>query len=390
MPFAEAGAVHDVPQPKRFAGTLKRAEDLATHGRATSRDRARAPAATVGEPVRRRPLEFYIPKLLSGTCGGLVEQPSGGKLPLNSSKTTGFSRFQAPWRGTHRVYVIRTPRLSSAVLGWQPIWADSRRYGYVPQDGGVRMRLVRIRLLGSAVLIAALLPGLHGTSHAQEARGTITGTVLDSSKGVLPGAQVTVTNVSMGTDVSVITNDEGFFQATYLIPGTYRISVELSGFRTLVREGIEVRVGDRLQFELALEVGGAAEEVTVTAASPLLETSSGSLGQVIDARRVAELPIPHGDAFALIGLAGGTAFQRSSRLDRPFEPTHIVGYTMNGTRANRSDVTIDGIPSSATAGNGEITASFVPPRVSSRNSRSKRPRSTHLWGTPKGASRIWC
>lgn len=106
------------------------------------------------------------------------------------------------------------------------------------------MRLVRIRLLGSAVLIAALLPGLHGTPHAQEARGTITGTVVDSSKGVLPGAQVTVTNVSMGTDVSVITNDEGFFQATYLIPGNYRISVELSGFRTLVRGGIEVRVGD--------------------------------------------------------------------------------------------------------------------------------------------------
>ena len=224
------------------------------------------------------------------------------------------------------------------------------------------MRLVRIRRLGSAVLIAALLPGLHGTSHAQEARGTITGTVTDSSKGVLPGAQVTVTNVSMGTDVSVITNDEGFFQATYLIPGTYRINVELSGFRTLVRGGIEVRVGDRLQFELALEVGGTAEEVTVNAAAPLLETSSGSLGQVIDARRVAELPIPHGDAFALIGLAGGTAFQRSSRLDRPFEPTHIVGFTMNGTRANRSDVTIDGIPSTATANAGEITASFVPPQ----------------------------
>ena len=140
------------------------------------------------------------------------------------------------------------------------------------------------------------------------------GQVVDSSKGVLPGAQVTVTNVSMGTDVSVITNDEGFFQATYLIPGNYRISVELSGFRTLVRGGIEVRVGDRLQFELALEVGGTAEEVTVNASAPLLETSSGSLGQVVDAWRVAELPIPHGDAFALIGLAPGTAFQRSSRL----------------------------------------------------------------------------
>ena len=214
----------------------------------------------------------------------------------------------------------------------------------------------------AATLMTALILAGPGASSAQEARGTITGTVVDASRGVLPGALVTVTNVSMGTSMAITTNQEGFFQATYLIPGTYRIAVELSGFGKLVREGIEVRVGDRLELELMLQVGGAAEEVTVTAAVPLLETTTGSLGQVVDARRVAELPIPHGDAFALIGLAGGTAFQRSSRLDRPFEPTHIVGYTMNGTRANRSDVTIDGIPSSATANAGEITASFVPPQ----------------------------
>jgi hypothetical protein len=224
------------------------------------------------------------------------------------------------------------------------------------------MKAVRVGHARAAALIAALTLGLAAPAAAQEARGTITGTVVDSSKGVLPGAQVAVTNVSMGTTIAVVTNEDGFFQATYLIPGTYRVSVELSGFRTLVREGLDVRVGDRLQLELVLEVGGTAEEVTVSAAAPLLETTTGSLGQVVDARRVAELPIPHGDAFALIGLAAGTSFQRSSRLDRPFEPTHIVGYTMNGTRSNRSDVTIDGIPSSATANAGEITASFVPPQ----------------------------
>ena len=109
-------------------------------------------------------------------------------------------------------------------------------------------------------------------------------------------------------------------------------------------------------------MAGPSEEVTVSAAAPLLETTTGSIGQVIDARRVAELPIPHGDPFSLIGLASGTSFMRSSRLDRPFEPTHIVGYTMNGTRANRSDLTIDGIPSTATANAGEVTATYVPPQ----------------------------
>ena len=224
------------------------------------------------------------------------------------------------------------------------------------------MKPVRVGQLLATVLLVAVTLGLPVSSAAQEARGTITGTVLDASKGVVPGASVTVTNIAMGTDVSVVTNEQGFFQATYLIPGVYRITVELSGFKKLVREGIEVRVADRLALELSLEVGAAAEEVTVSAATPLLETATRSLGQVVDARRVAELPIPHGDPFALIGLAAGTSFLRSARLDRPFEPTHIVGYTMNGTRANRSDITIDGVPSSATANAGEITATYVPPQ----------------------------
>jgi hypothetical protein len=197
---------------------------------------------------------------------------------------------------------------------------------------------------------------------AQEARGTIAGTVLDSSRGVLPGATVTVTNLAMGTEVTVVTNDVGFFQAPYLLPGQYRVTAEMPGFTRLVHDQVELRVGDRLQLEMVLEISGAAEEITVTAATPLLDTTGASLGQVVDARRVAELPTPHGDPYALIGLAAGASFMRSARLDRPFEPTHIVGYAMNGTRANRSDITIDGVPSTATAGAGEITASFVPPQ----------------------------
>jgi hypothetical protein len=197
---------------------------------------------------------------------------------------------------------------------------------------------------------------------AQEARGTITGTVIDPSKGVLPGASVTVTNIAMGTDVSLVTNEVGFFEAPYLLSGTYRIAIELTGFKKYVREGVEVRVGDRLELELPLELGGAQEEVTVTADTPLLQTTNGSLGEVVDLRRVAELPTPHGDPFALIGLAAGVSFRGSPRLDRPFEPTHIVGYSMNGTRSNRSDITIDGVPSTSTANAGEVIASFVPPQ----------------------------
>ena len=211
-------------------------------------------------------------------------------------------------------------------------------------------------------ILALIYLALPAGAAAQESRGTITGTVIDQSRAVVPGATVTVTNVAMGTNTSIVTNEEGFFQAPYLIPGTYRVTVELSGFKKLVREGIEVRVDDRLNLELPLQVGGAEEAVTVTAEAPLLETTNASIGQVIDAKRVAELPIPHGDPYALIGLAAGASFMRSARLDRPFEPTHIVGYAMNGVRSNRSDITIDGLPSTSVANAGEITASYVPPQ----------------------------
>ncbi len=210
-------------------------------------------------------------------------------------------------------------------------------------------------MLGMLLLMAS-------TAFAQEARGTINGKVLDANQAAVPGASVKIMNTAMGTTVSAQTNDTGLYQALYLLPGTYRITVEVRGFKKYVRDGIVVRVNDNIEIDVSLEVGNVGETVTVTADAPGLETTSGSMGQVIDSRRVAELPIPHGDPFKLMGLAAGVSFSRDPRLDRPFEPTHIVGYSIDGTRANRSDVTIDGVPSTSTANAGEVIASFVPPQ----------------------------
>jgi hypothetical protein len=228
------------------------------------------------------------------------------------------------------------------------IWLTRRR--------GNNVRALAQRIAASAVLMLAVA----AAAGAQEARGTIAGTVRDASKGVIPGASVTITNVAMGTTVPVTTNDVGWFQAPYLIPGTYRVEVELSGFKKFGRE-IEVRVNDRLEVDVVLEIGQSTETVDVTGATPLLETTNASLGQVVDSRRIAELPVPHGDPYNLISLAAGVSYTGSARLDRPFEPTHIVGYAMDGTRGNRSDLTIDGVPSTATANAGEVIASYVPP-----------------------------
>jgi hypothetical protein len=213
--------------------------------------------------------------------------------------------------------------------------------------------------IGLAVILCGLLSPTVAT--AQEARGTITGKVVDASNAVVPGATVRITNTAMGTAQTVITTDSGLYRVPYLLPGTYRVEVEMTGFKKHVNDGVEVRVNDVLQVDVTLEVGAVAETVTVTGETPLLESSSASMGSVIDSRRVSELPIVHGNPFELIGLAGGVTFNRDMRLDRPFEPTHIVGYSMDGTRANRSDVTLDGAPSTATANPGEVIASYVPP-----------------------------
>ena len=197
--------------------------------------------------------------------------------------------------------------------------------------------------------------------HAQETRGKITGTVTDLNKAAVPGASVKVIDVARGTTVSLTTNDDGLFQAPYLVPGTYQVVIEAAGFKKYIQDAIVVQINETRDLDIALEVGGTEETVTVTADPAALNNADASLGQTIDNKRVSELPVPHGDPYALIGLAPGATHTGSQRLDRPFEPTHIVGYAVDGTRGNRSDLLIDGAPSTSTANANEVIASYVPP-----------------------------
>ena len=91
-------------------------------------------------------------------------------------------------------------------------------------------------------------------------------------------------------------------------------------------------MADRLDISIALEIGASEQSVTVSTETPLLNTESASLGTVVDAKRVADLPLSYGNPFLLIGLTAGVTFNGSVRLDRPFEPTHIVNFSMGGTK----------------------------------------------------------
>jgi hypothetical protein len=144
---------------------------------------------------------------------------------------------------------------------------------------------MRTRLWVIGALLLSAMPVA-----AQETRGNISGTVSDSS-GVVPGATVTVTNVETGVSQRLISNGSGYFEAPLLNPGSYQVTVEMSGFKTLSQSGITLSVGQQIALQLTLEVGTLAERVEVTANAPLLDTSTTSSGLRFEQRLVQDLPM---------------------------------------------------------------------------------------------------
>ena len=211
-------------------------------------------------------------------------------------------------------------------------------------------------------LVAMMLFGLAITVTGQEFRGSITGQVTDASGGVVPGAQVSIKNLATNTSTSTITNEEGNYTLLYLTPGTYEVTVEANGYKKLIRQGVEVRVGDKLTLSLALEVGEMQATVNVTSEAPLLQTASASVGQVIDRRRISELPLSDGNPFTLARLATGAAYTGELTFSRPFDNQGTSAIHANGA-PGRNEFTLDGTPNMASGGgqNGVGRVAFVPP-----------------------------
>ena len=191
---------------------------------------------------------------------------------------------------------------------------------------------------------------------AQDFRGSITGRVSDAQGGRLPGATVTAVNLGTNVSASTTTDAAGDFAISYLTAGTYRLTVEIQGFKKAVRDNVEVRIGDRLSIDVALEVGQLEETVTVAADTPLLETRSGSAGQVIGEKQIALMPLSDGNPFVLARLAPGVAYHGDLKFSRPFDNAGTSDFTADGG-PGRNEFTLDGSPNMT---HGRRVA-FVPP-----------------------------
>src|ERR1700720_322649 len=141
------------------------------------------------------------------------------------------------------------------------------------------------------VLLILLLFSVAVNLHAQVAGGTISGTVTDSSGRVINKVEITITNVATGVTRVVITNDEGFYSAPNLLPGTYELKFSTSGFKVEARKNIELTVGALVGLDQTLRVGSISETVVVQSEIPAVQLSTSELSAVVNATTVRELPL---------------------------------------------------------------------------------------------------
>ncbi len=197
----------------------------------------------------------------------------------------------------------------------------------------------------------------------QDSRATILGRVSDPSGAVVIGARLEAVNTATNAGASSTTNQGGNYEIPYLLPGRYRITAELAGFKKAVRDSIELRVNDRITVDFVLEMGNIAESVVVTGATPLLQSADASIGMTLDERRVTELPLFGGNVAYLARLTPAVA--SPSETGRYWatgtDVTTLSNLTVAGTRSGSSEQTLDGAPNMSGIMSG-TTAAFAPPQ----------------------------
>jgi hypothetical protein len=198
---------------------------------------------------------------------------------------------------------------------------------------------------GSFLLLGLLISGLLPPSAlAQITTGTVTGRIVDSTGGVIPGANVVLISETRGTRTApVVTNATGDYVFPNVAADTYTVEVTIASFKTTRRTGVVVSGADRVGVPpLTLEVGGTVETVTVTAEMALIQTQSGERSFAIETKQIESLPVNRGNFTSLVAFTPGVV---------------EGGASAGGTRlggASQNNIMMDGISAMDTGNNGQM------------------------------------
>lgn len=207
-----------------------------------------------------------------------------------------------------------------------------------------------------SLLIASL--ALAGLAYGQAVSGSLVGTVTDASGASVPGAKVTLTATGTNISRTMVTNESGNYSFPNVEPGTYRVTVELKGFRTAIKDGIDVLVNTTVRADLTLQPGAVNESVTVTADVAILQTDRSDTGRKIEQAQLANLPMGYGrNAQSLLNLVPGTtrSFQPHSEF---FNSQGALTSQVNGVSRLGNNVQFEGVDNNHRTG---LLTVLIPP-----------------------------
>ena len=170
-------------------------------------------------------------------------------------------------------------------------------------------------------IAAALLVVFAAPALAQIDRGNLTGVVSDPSGGAVPNAALLLVNTGTSAERTEHSDSSGIYRFATLEPGAYRIEVESTGFKRLIRDEIRIQAGETTAVDVHLVLGQSAESVTVMAESPLLHTESASLGNAVSGMTIQELPTVTRNPYTFVQLSPGIQYTSTSALADLFPTT---------------------------------------------------------------------
>ena len=240
------------------------------------------------------PVEWSCPRRT--TARACVGAPPFGRITIANADAAGSSHTDAAieqaYRAVREVVELARQRVRRAIH--QRVIAAAARPGVLARRlmvGEMREAVMNWRRTATIVTTLLLLT-ISGSAAAQTAGGTgvISGTVTDNTKAMLPGVTVTVSgSAAMGTP-SAVTRENGTFRVPSLPPGEYTVQFELTGFGTVIREGIRVGVGFTATVNVDLNVAGVSESVTVSGQSPVVDVTNTTVATRYDTELLASLP----------------------------------------------------------------------------------------------------
>src|SRR5436190_16700082 len=202
----------------------------------------------------------------------------------------------------------------------------------------------------ASIACAALLL-LAAPAAAQFDRGQISGRVRDAQGGVVPGATVTVTNNQTQIASTTVSDGTGFYTFPNLPAGRYTVGTELQGFKKALRNDVQLDAAGSLTIDFALETGSLTEAVTVTAEAPRLQ-SDVALRKTIESKDIEQLSFSGRNPIGVVGLKPGVT--GGSFNNYGFSDLGNGGFSINGSRSDENNITVDGATAIRTRSSGAI------------------------------------